>query len=173
MANIYIVEGDIEEKFLYYVQPKLSTSRLGKIRQFNLMQNKLSNSNNILNQKYSSIFCIIDTDCITNTHLDTFIYNIKLLKTIGSVTIFVQNKNFEDELLYVLNCKTISTLCQALNLHKPKNTKVDLKKHLSQKEQYQFITKQHLKKYCSRPSTFQSLINQHHSKTPINIAPHF
>lgn len=56
MANIYIVEGDIEEKFLYYVQPKLSTSRLGKIRQFNLMQNKLSNSNNILNKNIPVFF---------------------------------------------------------------------------------------------------------------------
>ena len=56
---LYIVEGEIEERFfrqmirLYYIRP-------GRIKIFNIMQNELSNSDNIMMKKYDLIFCVID-----------------------------------------------------------------------------------------------------------------
>ena len=87
------------------------------------------------------VYCVLD--------------NIKLLKRICPVNIFllIQNKNFEDELSYVLECKN---LCERLKLKH--STQSDLKRHLASKSvKYdRIISRENLVRYCQRPQEFKA-----------------
>lgn len=151
MNNLYIVEGPIEQRFLEQARNKRLV-KMGQVRVFNLMQQKIKDRSNIIAKKCKYIFCIIDTDCICEYNLQIFLENMKMLDIAGTVIVFVQNKNFEDELLYILDQKNIARLCRFLKV--PHNSKKDLKTFLAQAVMYSFIKKEHLEKYCSRPYDF-------------------
>ncbi len=142
---LYIVEGEIEERFfrqmirLYYIRP-------GRIKIFNIMQNELSNSDNIMMKKYDLIFCVIDSDCIQRDNLNKFCNNIKKLKTIGKVIVFVQDKNFEQELCRML---------QVVDLKKFFKYRGHIKEYLAKEVEYsKIINKEKLKTYCTSPENF-------------------
>ena len=157
---LYIGEGEIEERFFDFLNQN-NFIRLGRFRKFNLMQEKLSGARDILKKIMDKVYCVLDTDCIEATNFDTLIQNIKLLKRICPRNIFllIQNKNFEDELSYVLECKN---LCDRFKLKH--STKKDLKKYLAQSVSYsRIISKNNLVRYCQRPEEFKDeLKNRHH-----------
>ena len=154
MAKVlYIGEGEIEERFFDFLNQN-DFIQPGRFRKFNLMQKILSSASELLKKKMDKVYCVLDTDCIEAINFDTLIQNINLLKRICPVNIFllIQNKNFEDELLYVLVCKN---LCDKLNLKH--STQKDLKKHLAQSVSYsRIISKENLVRYCRRPEDFKT-----------------
>ena len=104
----------------------------------------------------------LDTDCIETTNFDTLLNNVKMLRSICPRNIFllIQNKNFEDELLYVLDCKN---LCDKFNLKH--STQKDLKKHLAQSVSYSgIISKENLVHYCRRPEEFKDELKNQKQK---------
>lgn len=150
---LYIGEGEIEERFFDFLNQN-DFIQPGRFRKFNLMQKILSGASELLKNKMDKVYCVLDTDCIEATNFDTLIQNIKLLKRICPRNIFllIQNKNFEDELLYVLDCKN---LCDKFNLKH--STQKDLKKHLAQSVSYgRIISKKNLVRYCRRPEDFKA-----------------
>lgn len=157
---LYIAEGEIEERFFDFLKVSDFICS-GRFRKFNLMQEKLSGASDILKKLMDRVYCVLDTDCIEATNFDTLIQNIKLLKRICPVNIFllIQNKNFEDELSYVLECKN---LCERFKLKH--STQSDLKRHLAQSVSYsRIISKNNLERYCRRPKEFKDeLKNRHH-----------
>lgn len=104
LHRYYIVEGETEKAFLkflketHYIPP-------GKTRIFNLMQQTLSDGQDFLSVRNPELIGIIDTDVIhtgVHEHLSS---NIKRMQHSGRVKILMQNKNFEDELSRLLQCK--------------------------------------------------------------------
>lgn len=154
MARIlYIAEGEIEERFFDFLKVSDFICS-GRFRKFNLMQERLSGASDILKKIMDKVYCVLDTDCIEKVNFDTLVYNIGLLKRICPRNIFllIQNKNFENELSYVLECKN---LCGKFNLKH--NTQKDLKRHLAQSVSYVgIISKENLVRYCRRPEEFKA-----------------
>ncbi len=111
---LYIGEGEIEERFFGFLNQN-DFIQPGRFRKFNLMQTKLLRSNDLLKSFRDKVYCVLDTDCIETTNFDTLFHNVKMLRSIcsGNVFLLIQNKNFEDELSYVLECKN---LCEKFNL---------------------------------------------------------
>jgi hypothetical protein len=102
--NIYIVEGECEEKLLKNLQNyKYGYIDSGKIFIINLMQEKLTERSAVFSKKNDAIACIIDTDICEKANIEAFKHNYKLLhKKAKKLKIFVQNKNLEDELAKAL-----------------------------------------------------------------------
>lgn len=160
MRALYIGEGEIEERFIKFLNQN-DFIQTGIFRKFNLIQDKFS-SISILYKNAKKVFCILDTDQIAASSFSVLAHNIKMLKSIcgGRVFLLIQNKNFEDELLYVLDCKN---LCTKFDL--PHKTHKDLKKYLAQSVRYdQFITKENLARYCQRPDTFKAELKNQNVK---------
>lgn len=157
---LYIGEGEIEERFFGFLNQN-DFIQPGRFRKFNLMQTKLLRSNDLLKSFRDKVYCVLDTDCIETTNFDTLFHNVKMLRSIcsGNVFLLIQNKNFEDELSYVLECKN---LCEKFNLKH--STRKDLKKNLAQSVSYsRIISKKNLIRYCRRPEEFKDeLKNRHH-----------
>ena len=121
----------------------------GRFRKFNLMQDKLSSSSDLLKKIMDKVYCVLNTDCVAATNFRTLAHNVKLLKSICPVNIFllIQNKNFEDELSYVPEC---NNLCDKFNLKH--SSQKDLKRHLAQSVSYsKIVSKENLTRYCRRP----------------------
>lgn len=152
---IYIAESQIEDKFFEQMREN-DLFVPGKIFIFNLMQGKLKHSSNILTKKVKEVNAVIDTDIINEGNLENLYHNLKILKSIGTVRIWIQNKNFEDELCYVMQCKNITALG---NLFKLKNiTLRGLKLYLSQDIRYmEYISMENVKRYCVRGEVFEGL----------------
>ena len=159
---LYIGEGEIEERFFDFLK-RNNFIQLSLFKKFNLMQEKLSDSNDLLKKIKDKVYCVLDTDCIETTNFDTLLHNVKMLRSICPRNIFllIQNKNFEDELLYVLDCKN---LCDKFNLKH--GTQKDLKKHLAQSVSYsRIISKKNLVRYCRRPEEFKEELKNRHYKS--------
>ena len=143
---LYIAEGEIEERFVKY----LTTNDIimaGRFYKFNLMQEKMKDTNSILTRIFDQVIGIIDTDCMETDNID------KLKYICPEIHILVQNKNFEGELRYILNRKD---LCEYFRL-KNKTTK-DLKVFLAQSVNYKnHISSDNIKRYCCR---FESFIDK-------------
>ena len=78
---LYIAEGEIEERFVKYLTSN-DIIMPGRFDKFNLMQNKLKDTNRILTRIFDQIYAIIDTDCMETENLDKLIHNIDKLKYI-------------------------------------------------------------------------------------------
>ena len=158
---LYIGEGEIEERFFDFLNQN-NFIQLGRFRKFNLMQEKLSGASDILKKIMDKVYCVLDTDCIEKVNFDTLVYNIGLLKRICPRNIFllIQNKNFEDELSYVLECKN---LCEKFKMKH--STQSDLKRHLAQSVSYsRIISKNNLVRYCRRPEEFKDELKNQRQK---------
>lgn len=158
---LYIGEGEIEKRFFDFLNQN-DFIQTGRFRKFNLMQEKLPDASELLKNKMGKVYCVLDTDCIETTNFDTLIQNIKLLKRICPVNIFllIQNKNFGDELSYVLECKN---LCERFKLKH--STQSDLKRHLAQSVSYsRIISKNNLVRYCRRPEEFKDELKKQEQK---------
>ena len=158
---LYIGEGEIEERFFDFLNQN-NFIQLGRFRKFNLMQEKLSGASDILKKIMDKVYCVLDTDCIEKVNFDTLVYNIGLLKRICPRNIFllIQNKNFEDELSYVLECKN---LCEKFKMKH--STQSDLKRHLAQSVSCsRIISKNNLVRYCRRPEEFKDELKNQRQK---------
>jgi hypothetical protein len=149
MARIlYVVEGEIEKRFINQLT-RQDLIKPGRVKKFNLMQKELKNSNDILTNKYDYTICVIDSDCTEKCHCTFLRENIKQLKTVGNVLVMVQNKNFEDELEYILQ----KPLEECFNLRY--SSPSDIKKFLAQKIEYKnYLNKKHVQRYCMRNQDF-------------------
>ena len=161
----YIVEGEIEKRFIQALQ-QMSWIQIGRVLKFNLMQEILKDTNNILTRKIHKIYCIIDTDCAETSNIEKLCFNLKKLRSICQNNIFclVQNKSFEDELKYLLDCNDLAKVFKLKY-----NSLKDIKTYLSQTVKYEgYITKENLVRYCSRSEDFTLLLN-HQNKSQIKI----
>ena len=128
---LYVAEGEIEKRFLNELK-QLEYFVPGKFSKFNLMQKRIKVTDNIMSKHYSRIICIIDTDCEELPQLENLKYNLQELITVcGRLEVMVQNKNFEDELIRLMDT---DNLLIAFN-QKFAGIK-ELKKFLSQKVIY-------------------------------------
>lgn len=150
---LYIAEGEIEQRFFDFLK-RNDFIQPGRFKQFNLMQNELSDSHDILKSNMGKIYCVLDTDCADEINFHTLEHNVKMLRRICPKNVFllIQHKNFENELSYVLECKN---LCRRFNLKY--NTEKDLKRYLAQSVIYSgVISKENLTRYCRRPEEFKA-----------------
>lgn len=152
MAKVlYIAEGEIEGRFINFLK-QADLIQTGRFKKFNLMQNQLKDSSNILTQKFDDIYCILDTDLAAPDNIDNLVFNLKKLAGLHPKSVFclVQNKNFEDELKFLLDCGDLGKFFKL-----PHNTTKDLKTYLAQSVNYEkFISKENLIRYCSRFENF-------------------
>ena len=126
------------------------------------MQEKLSGASDILKKIMDKVYCVLDTDCIEKVNFETLVYNIGLLKRICPRNIFllIQNKNFEDELSYMLECKNLYEKFKMKH-----STQSDLKRHLAQSVSYsRIISKNNLVRYCRRPEEFKDELKNQRQK---------
>lgn len=164
MHRYYIVEGETEKAFLeflketHYITP-------GKIRIFNLMQQTLSDGQDFLSVRNPELIGIIDTDVIHTGVHEHLLSNIKRMQRSGRIKILMQNKNFEDELSRLLQCKR-SLLYERVKCRD--STKL-LKRKLSNMtpEDYTRLlsstVSRSLPLYCSQPNAdIQDLLKQNH-----------
>lgn len=106
LKNLIIVEGNTEEKFFKDFKSKLKYP--AKIIVHNLAQNDFNT--NIIGLMYNSVSIVLDADILNKTNVDRINSNLKLLNA-NKVNIYIQNQNFEDELVGSLNeCKTLNDL---------------------------------------------------------------
>lgn len=158
---LYIADGEIEERFFDFLKVNDFICS-GRFRKFNLMREKLSGASDILKKIMDKVYCVLDTDCIEKVNFDTLVYNIGLLKRIcpRNILLLIQNKNFEDELSYVLECKN---LCERFKLKH--STQSDLKRHLAQSVSYVgIISRENLVLYCRRPEEFKDELKNQKQK---------
>ena len=150
---LYVAEGEIEKRFLNELK-QLEYFVPGKFSKFNLMQKRIKVTDNIMSKHYSRIICIIDTDCEELPQLENLKYNLQELITVcGRLEVMVQNKNFEDELIRLMDT---DNLLIAFN-QKFAGIK-ELKKFLSQKVIYKnYIDLNRLPEYCKNYHTFKQL----------------
>mgnify|MGYP006916080269 CR=1 FL=1 len=169
--TLYIVEGEIEERFFSfliqndYIAP-------GRINVFNLMQNELHYTNAIFTKRIGKIFAFLDTDRTGVNNLKVLENNVSMLKTVCPKHLFllIQNQNFEDELRYMLSCKSLQALCNTLGIRHC--TKKDMKTFLSQSVHYdQLISRKHLQRYCTRQECFLDLLPNSLRKLCVSITP--
>ncbi len=109
--RFYIVEGETEKAFFDYLKEDQFIDS-GKIRKYNLMQKVIPCGENFLSLRNAEYICVIDTDVITDTTPDHLTKNLKtLVRTTNSskkVKLLMQNRNFEDELCRILECRKTS-----------------------------------------------------------------
>lgn len=170
MAKIlYIAEGEIEERFITFLVQN-DFIQCGRFLKFNLMQNRLKDSNNILRSKKDKIYCFLDADLVSPDNISNLIFNSKKIMTICKNNVFflIQNKNFEDELKFLLDCNDLGNFFKL-----PHNTTKDLKTYLAQTVNYKkIISKKNLIRYCSRYNFFKELLTAQGQNSPkINIIP--
>ncbi len=117
----YFVEGDTEKAFIEQIRNKYVLS--GKIDVLNILQNEIKNSRLISIKPNTTIILIFDTDVQEKELLNRLTHNIKVLKDskhIKEVIVIPQVLNFEDELVYATNIKSIEKFI-------PKCTKKEFK----------------------------------------------
>lgn len=166
---LYIDEGEIEERFITFLVQN-NFIQCGRFLKFNLLQNRLKDSSNILRSKKDRTYCILDTDVVSPDNISNLIFNSKKIMTICKNNVFflIQKRNFEDELKFLLDCNDLGNFFKL-----PHNTTKDLKTYLAQTVNYQkIISKENLIRYCSRHSFFQKLLaTQGQIFQKINIIP--
>lgn len=154
---LYIMEGEIEERFIFQMQ---QSNRLlpGKRIKFNLMQRKIKQTDNIMTAQFDKVVCILDTDLSTKNELEKLNHNINMLKQITKSRILVaaQIYNFEDELKRMVGTNKLN---EVLNLKKS-NLK-DIKKFLAQNVEYSTLNHIDFSQYIARTDEFYNKITQH------------
>lgn len=152
--RVYIPEGQIEENFFDRMKQK-NFIKPGRVRVFNLVQREVKDSDILLQEKDVDFYGIIDTDHWDDVCKQRFLNNVVKLEHLGKVYILVQDKNFEDELAYMVKPVNL------FDYFKPKSrTNKGLKKHLMD-EKYgdkklgtknydDKFTKEHFDRYCAR-----------------------
>ena len=104
----YFVEGETEKAFIEQIKNKYILS--GKIDVLNILQNDIKNSRLMSIKPNTTIILIFDTDVQEKELLNRLAQNIKILKAskhIKEVIVIPQVLNFEDELVYATNIKSI------------------------------------------------------------------
>lgn len=90
------------------------------------MQKQLKQTDNILTKRYDKAFCVVDTGCLEQANADKLYHNYRMLQAASQrICIIPQNKNFEDELRYILGTKNLNAV-----LHLPSGHQ-NLKRNLS------------------------------------------
>lgn len=154
-SRLYIVEGEIEEQFIHFLISK-HYIKPGKIHIFNLMQQELKQSNNILTKQHDKVFCIIDTDCTEKPCIEKLCHNYKILcQANTTVKIIPQHHNFEEELSHITGKKNLN---EALGISH--SGKQNLKRKLSNYK-YDNIIKKSPSNYCTDTDNIKSIINHH------------
>lgn len=152
---IYIVEGEIEERFLKQ-KIRFNDIIAGKVYVFNLMQKLISDSSCIMTRKCDKVFCILDTDVVEKKNMEYLQKNCKKLKELSNnIFLMAQTKNFEDELRFMLNTKDIAS---TLGI-KYANVRT-IKLFLAQTVEYSRVELD-LNKYCQRAIDFEETIKHH------------
>lgn len=117
----YYVEGETEKVFIEQIKNKYVLS--GKIDVLNILQNEIKNSRLMNIKPDTTIVLIFDTDVEEEGLLKKLENNIKILrcsKRVKEIIIIPQVLNFEDELVYATNIKSIEKFI-------PKCTKKEFK----------------------------------------------
>lgn len=168
---LYIVEGEIEERFFRflieedYIYP-------GKIKVFNLMQARLRETNHIFTKKVNKIFAVVDTDIAKKSNIETLEYNISMLKHFCPKHVFllIQSKSFEDELKYMLSCKSMQAVWAHFQLRH--HSTGDVKAFLTQSVHYsEHITTTNLQRYCTHQSGSINKLSPVSQALCVSIAP--
>lgn len=111
---IFIVEGETERKLT-------NTLYLGAVKIFNLWDLEPEKIHHILiliPKKKVKVFIVCDTDCIDDPKKERFIKNFHSIKKhVGrnNISLFQQNLNLEDELIYCLNINNKKKLYSLFN----------------------------------------------------------
>ena len=106
LKNLLLVEGETEEKFLKDFKSNLKIQT--KIKIFNLAQNDFKL--NIYGKRYNIVSVILDSDIFNKDTISRINKNLKMLNA-NKINIYIQNKNFEDELAKSLEeCKRTKDL---------------------------------------------------------------
>ena len=117
----YFVEGETEKAFIEQIKNQYVLS--GKINVINILQNEIKNSRLMSIKPNTTIVLIFDTDVQEKELLNRLAQNIKILKAskhIKEIVVIPQVLNFEDELVYATNIKSIEKFI-------PKCTKKEFK----------------------------------------------
>ena len=104
----YYVEGETEKVFIEQIKNKYVLS--GKIDVLNILQNEIKNSRLMNIKPDTTIVLIFDTDIEEEGLLKKLENNIKILrgsKRVKEIIIIPQVLNFEDELVFATNIKSI------------------------------------------------------------------
>lgn len=163
---MYVVEGEIEERFIKGLR---AMNRIipGKIEVFNLMQQRIKSSSGLMTFHYEKVFCVIDTDILRSCELNNLKSNLEMLSEISKKQIFllVQNKNFEDELMFMAFVNNLQML-----LGLKYNCIKDIKTYLAQKVDYAKIKdKVDFNKYCTRWNSFTKVLDDNDIKLPKKV----
>lgn len=147
---LYVMEGEIEDRFILQMQ-RMKKLSLGKRIKFNLMQREIKQSDNIMTAQYDKVVCILDTDESGPHELAKLQHNIKMLKQIAKsgILIMAQRYNFEDELKRMSGNNRLNEI---LNLKK--SGLKDVKKFLAQDVDYSALRNVDFLKYISRTNDF-------------------
>ena len=106
MSNLIIVEGETEEKFFRIYKDLLKKQSL--IKCCNLFQNSKKN-NRIFGERYDNVYVILDSDIFSSANWGIFKENYKKINATKKF-VFIQNQNFEDELVYALGINNKNNL---------------------------------------------------------------
>lgn len=146
---IYIVEGETEQRFFEFLKARRYI-KPGKIYRFNLMQQTLKQTSSICAAYYDRVYAVIDTDVADCAAVRRLQANYKtLLQVCRHTKILVQNKNFEDELRYLLGGRDLYAVYNGGH----KSLK-DLKAVLAQRPQHEKVINSSPDGYCTRYSEF-------------------
>jgi len=150
MKRLYIVEGETEENFIIQLKSR-QIIKQGKCKVFNIQEQLFTPRNSIVTTLWDEIVIIIDTDVDDKQHFDYFKKNLSIIKMYNlgcRIVVLIQNKNFEDELRYIHDIKSLK------QLYKQKSEK-SVKSHLTV-EEHRNVDKLKLKRYCCRWESYQS-----------------
>lgn len=152
----YIAEGETELTFIQQLQ-SMKIILVGRRKKFNLMQARLKQTNDILTQTCSKIYCVVDTDIADNINILNLQYNIKALSKISkSVIVLAQWRSFEDELRYMTGSNNLYDV-----FHQKFNSLADLKRFLNQSVDYvRYRNVIRFEKYCNRTNKLMELAEQ-------------
>lgn len=146
----YIAEGETELTFIQQMQ-SMNLLPAGCKKKFNLMQDKLKQTNDILTKKCSRVYCIIDTDVAEKANIQNLQYNLSAIcKICNSIIVLAQYHNFEDELRYMAGHRDLCAL-----FGRKFQGEADLKKFLHQSVEYsKYQEALSFQRYCDRSQKF-------------------
>lgn len=150
MKRLYIVEGQTEENFIARLKSR-EIIKQGKCKVLNVQEELLSVRDNVVTTLWDEIVIIIDTDLDDSQHFEYFKKNLATIRSFNvgcKIFVLVQNKNFEDELRFVHNAKSLK------QLYGQKSEK-SVKPHLTV-EEHRNVDKFMLKRYCCRGEYYLS-----------------
>lgn len=155
LNNIYLVEGEIEEKIIKLLKEKYILS--GKIHIIH--QKLITNTLLRILKKYSNIIMIFDTD--TSETYKTIKENIKMLKKYKfQVVLIPQVENIEDEIVYATDIKDIQKLLKSKSKGDFKSDFLNEKNCLKKLEEHQFSIERFWSRSPENSSKFSEFKNE-------------